>query len=284
MTSMARPTVRLDRPELSATIEEIRDAVADGAGSDVVARWTAEATREAGGGRDRLAVLRRLADRVREAVTFGFDEYGGEDVQGVETTLEGRRVGDCDDFAVAVLSLARRIGLRPGLAIASVDGRAKHVTPIVEDPASGRWIPVELTVDEPFGRLPIVSSSRAVEWDAYPLQEGEGALSLVGGLFDGIIGGIAGFFTAKENNKAAKSIAKSNVKAAETTAAANVEVARQATAAEQARVRADLEKFSGALAFAKKSLPLVAGVLALGILVPALTYRRRAPARRPAAA
>lgn len=268
-------SVHLDDPPLAGTLAAIAAAAERGASSDVVARWTGEATRAVGDGRRWRAVLEELARRVRSSVTFGPDSYAGEDVQDVEETLERRRVGDCDDFAVAMLALGRRIGLRGAAAVFLAGEKlvAVHVVPAFEDPERpGEWVPVELTRDVPFGEWPHVGSG---QWSLEPLQEhddaGFGGLGLIP-----IVDSIIGLFTADKAAKATKSAAKDNRKAAEEQADALRDVAETNAAVEREKLAAAERNLERVLDFGRRAAPLLVGAVGLYVLSRLVGGARRA--------
>ena len=220
--------VRLERPPIGVTLAEMASAIEAGSRSFVASAWTADAAREAGDGRELARVARILAEKIRETVTYAPDGYGGEDVQTVGDTLETRRAGDCDDFAVAFAALARRAGLRTGLAVyyRSEDDEPVHVVPVFEDPdREGAWIPVELTSrGVPFGLYPIMDDPGS--WQVSALQEaggrGVGFLPLIAAAI-GLVGTVIG---ANATRSAANTTANAATTAAATQARAATDVAR----------------------------------------------------------
>lgn len=284
-------TVRLDAPALSRTLGEIAELAQQGAGSELASRWTADAARAVGDGRDRLAVLEQLAQRVKGAVAFAPDEYGGENLQALEETLEGRGAGDCDDYAIALLSLGRRAGLRGGVAVyheyppGDADPIAVHVLPVFEDPATpGKWVPVELTREGvPFGEKPAMRNPG--HWSVTELQEREqGRVGFLEFLAP-VLGAAASIFGTSSAASSASKTAKENRKAEVGVAAARADEAKATAGATIAVSQTNRANLQDALAFGREALSTLFKVALVGAAVTVVTSfagRRRAPARRAA--
>ncbi len=270
----ASPARRLDRPTLSTSIDAIAEAAYQGAGSELAARWTADAARELGDGRDKVRVLSQLADRVRAAVAFAPDEYAGENVQPVEETIlppeaGGRGAGDCDDLTVAMLALGRRAGLR-GAAVVFEEERGgqfvpTHVLPAFEEPERpGEWIPVELSREIPFGRWPAMGEGR---WTTYPMQEG--IAPTLADIFSTIVGGALSLFGIDSGADAAKKAAKETRKGQEAIARATVEANKTAAASAERIAALQAAEIEKGLAFGREALAMLykLGLLAAGVAV-----------------
>lgn len=290
--------VRLERPPLELTLSEMASAIAAGSRSSVAAAWTADAAREAGDGRELSRVARILAQRIRETVTYAPDGYGGEDVQTVGDTLETRRAGDCDDYAVAFAALARRAGLRTGLAVyyRTEDEEPVHVVPVFEDPdREGAWIPVEITTPGvPFGAYPVMDDPGA--WQVSALQEsggrGVGFLPLLGaaiGLVGTIIGANATRGAARDTSNAVTTAATTQARAATDVARIEWQREREAVAAASQLARERLAASSSAMVrlttaatgIIRTVMPYALGIAALSA-VGNVVSSSRAPKRRTA--
>lgn len=279
MTATLPPSVRLERPRITATLGAIHRAIDKGARGELVETLAIDAARRTGLGRDRVALLRELAGAVGRRVAFLEDAYGGETVQPAERTWE-LGAGDCDDLAVLVGALAARIGLRTGVATwyAEKAGEtvATHVVPVVEDPRTGRTLFVELVEKStPFGQAPTVpgAGSWGITWAA-PWS----AAGFLDGLFN--------FLGANKTASAAKKVAKEGTKQANIAAKATVDAATVNAAAVDREGARRLEATAATLNVVREAFPVLSRIAlaAAGarVLVAFFDSRRRAPARRAA--
>lgn len=94
------------------------------------------------------AVWRWIVDNVR----FIRDTVGVEVVQSPEVTLK-LRAGDCDDHVTLLGALLKAIGIPVRFrVIGSTRDQFKHIYP--EAWIGGRWLPVDTTMQKPFGYKP----------------------------------------------------------------------------------------------------------------------------------
>ena len=276
--AVAPRSVRLERPALDVTLATMRELALESAGGEAADRIVVATTREVDG-RDAGAVLEGLARRLRGAVAYTPDGFGGDDVQNLEATLE-RGGGDCDDFSVALAALALRAGMRAGFAVVLDSARevGLHVIPVVELEEGGAAVPVELTADVPVGVWPVDPARVELRWLAAPWGG-------VAGLFDVLVGGVSTILGAKSQEKAAKAAADATKTAAALNASAAQNVAvieeRKAAAERESRERLAVQ----ALDFGRAAVPMLGRmvlIVAAASVAKAALGRRAAPRRRAA--
>lgn len=237
-----------------------------GARGALAERWTAEAAHAArGGGDDELAVARLLAERVARSIAYVRDEYGRDDPQEAEATVD-RTAGDCEDLAILYGALALRAGFRVGLAFLLDDTAAPvHVLPLVERPGRPEWLPVELSRRSAFGVWPQDRGRYAVYAvvpEAGPTVGFIGqALAAVAGAVGSIVGGSKAAKAAKQSAELAAAAQTFEAASAERVAA---EAAKAAVAVEAERTR----RTEATLTAFNRVVPTAAGALVLATVGP----------------
>lgn len=256
-----------DRPRTAAeSAAHLARLIRRGARGELAAEWTATAAHNVDG-RDRLAVARELADRVRRQVAYVSDEYGRDDAQSAEATVH-RTAGDCEDFAVLFGALALRAGLRVGLAILhDKDGAPVHVMPTVEDPADGRRVPVELTKPAKFGTWPHDVGTYSL-WNVVP--EGSGGLGFLPALVAGLASAGAAIFGAKQQSDQTKAVAKSNASVAASQAQAARDAAGASFAAAKLAEQSATERTRASLETLQRVVPAAGVALVAATVLPRL--------------
>lgn len=254
-----------DRPRTAAeSAAHLARLIRRGARGPMAAEWTAAAAHNVDG-RDRLAVARELADRVRRQVAYVSDEYGRDDAQSAEATV-ARTAGDCEDFAVLFGALALRAGLRVGLAILhDQDGNPVHVLPTVEDPKDGRRVPVELTRPAAFGSWPHDVGSYSL-WNVVP--EAAGGLGFLPALIGGLVSAGAAIFGAKQQSDQTKAVAKANASIAESQARAARDAAGASFAAAKLSEQAATERTRASLETLQRVVPAAGLALVAATVLP----------------
>lgn len=89
-----------------------------------------------------------------------------ETVQSPEVTLKFM-AGDCDDFSVLIAALAGALGYQwdfKTVALSQTAGDFTHVYPVVEDYASGQWVPLDATVEGAYPGWEPAGITRAATW------------------------------------------------------------------------------------------------------------------------
>lgn len=274
---------------LGSKLAAIRSRVIAGSVHPAIRARAAEALRAVGGD-DAWAAFARLYDDLRASGVRLPDpghDAGYDRIEPASVTLE-KMAGDCDDWTVAVLALARALGFRGDAVTLSVE-EAGGLSPLHVYPAVHRTQGVTVAADASEGLA--LGDDPAPRFGPHVVRESwemEPAGSAVGFL-GAIATAVSGFFAAKEGRKAARD----QRAAAEASASAAVEVAernkqaaqldaqvtREAIAAkrEETTIGAFLQKreqdlasrqMTDVLTFMRDMAPAGVALVALSVLAP----------------
>lgn len=236
-----------------------------GARGGVASEWVAQAAHNTDG-HDPLGMARFLAERFKRQVAYAEDEYGRDDPQTLEETVD-RTAGDCEDFAVALCALALRAGARVALAfLLTPEGAPRHVMPLVERTnTTGVWEPFEITI-------------RGVQPGTWPHPPAEYVIVEIVpaagpglGFLEEIFSGIANVVTGNQQAKAIKSQAKATTAAAAIEARGTVDAAKETRAAVEFQEKARTQRLQMLAQAAKDVAPALAWATAATVAIPLVT-------------
>jgi len=275
--------------DLGSKLDAIGARVISGSRHPAIRARAADAVRETGG--DAWAAFERVyGELVRSGVRLpdpGHD--AGEDrIEPADVTLS-RMAGDCDDWTVLVLALARALGFRGSIVTLSAqpdDGPPipLHVFATIER-LDGADVVADASEGLPLGSDPLPTFSTATLREVWPVEGGGPALGFIGGVFQAI----ASIVTSGDNRRNARdaragaeaqAAAVNNQSAsAERIAEREARVGMAAIGAQQtaalvnARLRVrdqDLAQLGTqqAFAFLREMAPVGVALAALGLVMP----------------
>lgn len=155
------PRIRIERvprgtPGTLVTAEMIGRLIGDGAKDFLVRQTAIEILRRAGvRPKDRMGEVQALFDWVRRRIRYTRDIYRVETLHSARRMLD-LKAGDCDDMTILLGSMLVATGHPVRLALVGFRPDRPHVYSHIypEVHVSGRWIPIDATVNRPMGWAP----------------------------------------------------------------------------------------------------------------------------------
>jgi len=143
----------------------IADLIRQGARDFYVRQKAIQIFREYGiKAKDRLGEVRALFDWVQRNIRYTRDIYGVELLHTARRMLE-LRAGDCDDMTITLGAMLIATGHPVRIVLAGFQPSRPHVYSHIypEVHVSGRWIPIDATMDRPMGWAPPALWKRVCE-------------------------------------------------------------------------------------------------------------------------